>query len=62
MNQVDISNDTRAIINSIALPSGWEEARTVNNEMYYINHITKTTTWEDPRICKTKKYNFIKIK
>lgn len=40
----------RKIINSIPLPNGWEEAHTVNNEVYFINHQLKTTTWEDPRI------------
>jgi hypothetical protein len=49
-NQVDISNDTRAIINQIPLPDGWEQAITSNGEIYFINHISKTTSWEDPRI------------
>ena len=40
----------RKIINSIPLPLGWEEAHTANNEVYFINHQLKTTTWEDPRI------------
>ncbi|XP_063616550.1 transcriptional coactivator YAP1 isoform X2 [Cydia splendana] len=31
------------------LPSGWEQARTPEGQIYYLNHITKTTTWEDPR-------------
>lgn len=49
-NQIDISNDTRAIINQIPLPDGWEQAITSNGEIYFINHISKTTSWEDPRI------------
>ena len=40
----------RNVINSIPLPNSWEEAHTINNEVYFINHATKTTTWEDPRI------------
>ncbi|XP_044747697.1 transcriptional coactivator YAP1-like [Coccinella septempunctata] len=35
--------------NSTPLPYGWEEARTPEGQTYYLNHITKTTTWEDPR-------------
>ena len=27
----------------------WEETRTAGGQLYYINHITKTTQWEDPR-------------
>ncbi|EFA11163.1 transcriptional coactivator YAP1-A isoform X1 [Tribolium castaneum] len=31
------------------LPTGWEQARTPEGQLYYLNHITRTTTWEDPR-------------
>ncbi|XP_071441501.1 transcriptional coactivator YAP1 isoform X1 [Hetaerina americana] len=31
------------------LPPGWEQARTREGQVYYLNHITRTTTWEDPR-------------
>jgi len=31
------------------LPPGWEETRTSEGQIYYMNHITKTTQWEDPR-------------
>ncbi|XP_026739451.1 WW domain-containing transcription regulator protein 1-like isoform X5 [Trichoplusia ni] len=31
------------------LPHGWEQARTPEGQIYYLNHITKTTTWDDPR-------------
>jgi protein yorkie len=31
------------------LPAGWEMAQTSAGEIYFVNHITKTTTWEDPR-------------
>ena len=32
------------------LPPGWEETRTQDGQLYYMNHITKSTQWEDPRI------------
>ncbi|KMQ95207.1 yorkie-like protein [Lasius niger] len=32
------------------LPDGWEQARTVEGEIYFINHQTRTTSWFDPRI------------
>lgn len=32
------------------LPPGWEQAKTQDGRIYYINHNTRTTTWEDPRI------------
>ncbi|CAG2059804.1 unnamed protein product [Timema podura] len=31
------------------LPPGWEQARTPDGQVYYINHLHRTTTWEDPR-------------
>ncbi|KAM9332846.1 transcriptional coactivator YAP1-like isoform 1-T1 [Pholidichthys leucotaenia] len=32
------------------LPEGWEQAVTADGEVYYIDHINKTTTWVDPRL------------
>lgn len=32
------------------LPPGWEPARTPQGQLYFMNHITKTTQWEDPRL------------
>ena len=32
------------------LPEGWEQAKTQEGEMYFINHQTRTTSWFDPRI------------
>jgi len=29
----------------------WEEGLTENGERYYINHLTRTTSWRDPRLC-----------
>lgn len=31
------------------LPYGWEMAEDENNKTYFINHLNKTTTYEDPR-------------
>ena len=31
------------------LPEGWEQANTEHGEQYFINHVTKVTTWYDPR-------------
>ncbi|XP_055688119.1 transcriptional coactivator yorkie isoform X2 [Lutzomyia longipalpis] len=31
------------------LPPGWEQARTAEGQIYYLNHNTRTTQWEDPR-------------
>jgi len=36
-------------ISNVPLPEGWEQAITPEGEVYYINHITKTTSWFDPR-------------
>ncbi|KAK4052965.1 hypothetical protein OIO90_004089 [Microbotryomycetes sp. JL221] len=32
------------------LPAGWELRHTANGKRYYVDHNTKTTTWEDPRM------------
>ena len=31
------------------LPYGWETAADVNGKNYFVNHLNKTTTVEDPR-------------
>lgn len=33
-----------------SLPQGWGQAHTPEGDVYFLNHITKTTQWEDPRI------------
>uniref|UniRef100_A0A671WTT7 Transcriptional coactivator YAP1-like n=1 Tax=Sparus aurata TaxID=8175 RepID=A0A671WTT7_SPAAU len=35
------------------LPEGWEQAVTADGEVYYIDHINKTTAWVDPRLGST---------
>ncbi|GIY33432.1 transcriptional coactivator YAP1 [Caerostris darwini] len=37
------------ITDNIPLPAGWEMARTQTGQRYFLNHLTQTTTWEDPR-------------
>lgn len=32
-----------------SLPEGWEERRTDNGRVYYVNHATKSTQWDRPR-------------
>ncbi|XP_078540998.1 E3 ubiquitin-protein ligase NEDD4 isoform X2 [Lissotriton helveticus] len=32
------------------LPKGWELRHAPNGRPFFINHITKTTTWDDPRL------------
>ncbi|XP_056140944.1 transcriptional coactivator YAP1-like isoform X1 [Lampris incognitus] len=34
------------------LPEGWEQAVTPEGEVYFINHISKTTSWLDPRLAQ----------
>ncbi|KAF7266573.1 hypothetical protein GWI33_020081 [Rhynchophorus ferrugineus] len=31
------------------LPPGWEERRTSNGRLYYVNHVTKSTQWVKPQ-------------
>ncbi|XP_075887528.1 transcriptional coactivator YAP1-like isoform X1 [Nelusetta ayraudi] len=32
------------------LPEGWEQAAAADGEVYYIDHINKSTSWVDPRL------------
>lgn len=32
----------------LPLPDGWEERKTENGRLYYVNHKTKTTQWVKP--------------
>ena len=34
------------------LPEGWEARRGIDGRAYYVNHNTRTTTWEDPRVAR----------
>ena len=36
------------------LPDGWEERVHEDGRVFYIDHNTRTTQWEDPRICNPK--------
>lgn len=36
-------------IENFPLPEGWEQAKTPQGQVYFLNHLTQTTTWEDPR-------------
>jgi len=31
------------------LPAGWEESKTYDGRLYFIDHNTKKTSWIDPR-------------
>ncbi|XP_033121149.1 transcriptional coactivator YAP1-like isoform X2 [Anneissia japonica] len=35
-----------------SLPEGWEQACSNDGEIYFINHLTRTTSWLDPRVLK----------
>lgn len=41
------------------LPDGWEQARTPEGEIYFINHQARTTSWFDPRIREFFTYTFV---
>lgn len=38
------------VLEKIPLPPGWQQATTSTGETYFINHNTRTTCWEDPRL------------
>uniref|UniRef100_A0A8C6P542 Yes1 associated transcriptional regulator n=1 Tax=Nothobranchius furzeri TaxID=105023 RepID=A0A8C6P542_NOTFU len=41
---------TPIIPDDVPLPDGWELAKTLTGQRYFINHLEKTTTWLDPRL------------
>ena len=44
------SCDVSGVADLGPLPPGWEPARDQQGALYFLNHITKTTQWEDPRL------------
>lgn len=46
----NVSMQNLQSVQNIPLPGGWEQAQTPEGEIYYINHIDRTTTWFDPRL------------
>lgn len=42
----------------LPLPQGWDEARDFDGKVYYIDHMTQTTSWVDPRDRQTKPLSF----
>ncbi|KAL1437021.1 hypothetical protein MTO96_049035 [Rhipicephalus appendiculatus] len=40
---------SRATTSSTICPPGWEMAKTSTGQRYFLNHLTQTTTWDDPR-------------
>ncbi|KAF9221572.1 HECT-domain-containing protein [Gyrodon lividus] len=44
------STSATANANLGPLPSGWEMRLTSTNRVYFVDHNTRTTTWDDPRL------------
>ena len=44
------STSTQTILNLSSLPSGWEMCMTSSGRIYFVDHNTRTTTWDDPRM------------
>lgn len=45
-----ITKSANALGQLSPLPEGWEQAVTNAGELYFINHVNRTTSWVDPRI------------
>ncbi|KAJ8978251.1 hypothetical protein NQ317_012607 [Molorchus minor] len=43
--------------NSDDLPPGWEERRTPNGRLYYVNHVTRSTQWVRPQVTAKARIN-----
>ncbi|XP_046369213.1 transcriptional coactivator YAP1-like isoform X1 [Haliotis rufescens] len=43
-------SQSQQTIDSTPLPQGWERAYTAEGEVYYINHLSRTTSWFHPNI------------
>lgn len=44
------AEDADVLLATGPLPSGWERRATNNGKVYFVDHNTRTTTWDDPRI------------
>ncbi len=42
--------ELESILAQIVMPNGWQRALTASGETYFINHNTKSTSWDDPRL------------
>ncbi|XP_044758401.1 E3 ubiquitin-protein ligase SMURF2 [Coccinella septempunctata] len=54
-----IENNSGASTND--LPPGWEERRTSNGRLYYVNHLTRSTQWVRPVANRTKAPNRLRL-
>ncbi|XP_007437584.2 WW domain-containing transcription regulator protein 1 [Python bivittatus] len=45
------------VTDELPLPPGWEMALTHTGQRYFLNHIEKITTWQDPRKTMTQPLN-----
>jgi hypothetical protein len=57
LNQLS-PGEIEQILTQIPMPQGWQKALTGTGEIYFINHNTKSTCWEDPRLALVP--NFLK--
>ena len=55
-------NPQTIIFRSDPLPSGWEMCFTSNGRVFFVDHHTKTTTWDDPRLPSTLDANIPQYK
>ncbi|CAN9501037.1 unnamed protein product [Ophioblennius macclurei] len=46
----------------LPLPHGWEEAEDFDGKLYFIDHVTQSTSWIDPRDRQTKPLTFADCK
>ncbi|WVO14667.1 hypothetical protein L204_102304 [Cryptococcus depauperatus] len=45
-----LNNAVQSLVTLGPLPSGWEMRLTSTGRPYYVDHNTRTTTWDDPRL------------
>ena len=45
-----VQDDLDHFVPTGPLPSGWERRATSSGKCYFVDHNTRTTTWEDPRM------------
>jgi hypothetical protein len=44
----------QAVLLSAALPPGWDMRRMPDGRVFYVDHNTRTTSWDDPRLVSTR--------
>jgi hypothetical protein len=44
------------------LPAGWEQRAAADGTLYFVDHVTKSTSWDDPRLVKLENTAILRLR